>query len=64
MGMIRRLKEQIRWEIQHFLSPMSGNTGGKKQLLSASSVKNTFINLKMDHYKDIGRREGGKKWNS
>jgi len=55
-----RLKQQIRWEIQHFLSPMSGNTGGKEQLLSASSAKNTFIRLKMDHYEDMGNREGKK----
>jgi len=60
--MIMRLKQQIRWEIQHFLSPMSGNREGKEQLLGASSAKNTFIKPKMDHYKDMGRREG-KKWN-
>jgi hypothetical protein len=60
--MIMRLKQKIRWEIQHFLSLMSGNREGKEQLLGASSAKNTFIRHKMDHYKDMGRREG-KKWN-
>lgn len=34
---------------------MSGNRGGKEQLLGASSAKNTFIRPKMDHYKDMGR---------
>jgi len=58
--MIMRLKQQMRWEIQHFLSPMSGNRGGKE--LGANSTKNTFVRPKMDHYKDMGRKEG-EKWN-
>jgi hypothetical protein len=58
--MIMRLKQQIRWEMQHFLSPMSGNRGGKEQLLDASSAKNTFIRPKIDYYNDMGRREGKK----
>jgi hypothetical protein len=60
--MIRGLKQQIRWEIQHFLSPVPGNGGGKEHLLGASSAKNTFIRPKMDPSTDMGRREG-KKWN-
>jgi hypothetical protein len=58
--MIMRLKQQIRWEIQHFLSPMSSNGGEKEQLLGASSAMNIFFRPKMDHYKDVRRREGKK----
>jgi len=60
IGYDNRLKQQIKWEIQRFLSPVSGNIGGKEQLLGASSAKNTFIRPKMDHYKDMRGREGKK----